>query len=275
MNIAKSHYDDCPYGCNSKGMILDTNLGKLVPCPHCSEKKKKLLSEGYAEAEDSGERVSLNTIFGIESEYLSTKFAYDGVIPEGERVFIDKDSLGFQKDEAEALYYDLSLGTVPESSYCFGISIKGRIDRFVYPMMAKAYLAGLTVEKFISCSEWSRMCFNMDKAVDSYYSSDLVFMLLNDGANLNEFAAAKGLMQSRALKGRPTIFITTWTVEACSGLLGFSRESSLFLARPVFVEYIKGKNKKSHTRYINGLLGVENDLVDRSEQDYGVSIADL
>ena len=42
--IAKNHYDDCPYGCNAKGMLLDTNTGKFVQCPHCLKKKKEIIN---------------------------------------------------------------------------------------------------------------------------------------------------------------------------------------------------------------------------------------
>ena len=140
---------------------------------------------------------------------------------------------------------------------CFGISIKGNIDKFAYPMLAKAYLGGLSIGKFISCTEYNRLVYNMNDTVDEFYNCDFLMMLINDGSNLAEISSAKGLMQTRALKGKPTIFITTWTIEACSGLLGFSEDScSYFMAKPVFIKYKSSKGKSSH--YINNLLGVEN-----------------
>lgn len=268
--MAKSHYDDCPYGCNEKGMLLDTESGNLVQCPHCSKKKKELLAMGYVETEEA-ESVPLSTILGINNPYLTSKFAYESVIPDGERLFLESESMEWQGKVAEELYLGLTIGELPRKSYCFGISVKGRIDRFVYPMVAKGYLGGLSFSKFISCTEFCRMQFNMAEGIDEFYESDLVFMLINDGSNLAELGSAKGLMQSRALRGKPTVFVTTWTIEACSGLLGFSddEDDSLFLARPVFVKYKKGKNS-SHSSYINNLIGVENDRVENS-----VSMADL
>lgn len=255
--VAKNHYEDCPYGCNVKGMLLDTNIGKMIPCPHCSKKKAELLKQGYAESE-TDEQIPLSTILGVGNEYLSAKFVYDSVIPDGERLFIDEESMEWQKEIADELYLGLTVGDLPTQSYCFGISIKGRIDRFVYPMLAKAYLSNLTVGKFVTCSEFCRMDLDSSVNLKDFYESDLLFMLINDGSTLAGLSSAKGLMQARAMRGKATIFVTTWTIEACSGLLGFNEDSSMFMAKPVFIKYKSGKNKSEHSSYINGLLGVEN-----------------
>lgn len=268
----KNHFDDCPYNCNANGMILDTNSGRMIPCPHCSKKKKELLSKGFAETEEN-EVLPLSSLLGIENSYLSEKFSYDVVVPEGEAVFIEPESLDRQREIADDLYLSLSVGNLPESSMCFGISIKGKIDRFAYPMLAKAYLANLTVGKFISCSEFNRMVFRMDGEVDNFYSCDFLMMLINDGSNLAEISTAKGLMQTRALRGKPTVFVTTWTIEACSGLLSGIGESELFLAKPVFLQYKSSKKGKS-SHYINKLLGVENEQVGVKDEG-GILLNDL
>lgn len=273
--IAKSHFDDCPYGCNQNGMLLDAETKKMVQCPHCSQKKKELLREGYAMSEENTQ-VPLNTLLGISSKYLTEKFVYDTIIPEGERLFIEDESLKWQSEESEELYLGLTVGELPEESLCFGISIKGRVDRFAYPMLAKAYLNGISVGKFISSTEFNRLQFNMDESLDDFYNADLLFMLINEGSTRADIFSAKGLMQARALRGKPTIFVTTWTIEACSELLGFQEEGSYFLARPVFVQYKTNKNAKK-SRYINNLLGVENEQVDSGDEDNdkGVYMADL
>lgn len=267
----RNHFDDCPYGCNENGMLLDTNSGKMIPCPHCSKRKKELISKGVAETEEN-DVLPLSSLLGIENAYLTDRFFYDSVVPEGESVFIEPESLDQQRDIADDLYLSLSVGNLPEYSMCFGISIKGRIDRFAYPMLAKAYLSGITVGKFISCSEFNRLVFKMNESVDDLYSCDLLLMLINDGSNLAEISSAKGLMQTRALKGKPTIFITTWTIEACSGLLSGYGDESLFLAKPVFLKYRTSKKHKT-SNYINNLLGVENESF--SEEEGGVSLDDL
>ena len=272
----KNHFEDCPYGCNPEGKILDPNSGKMIPCPHCSEKKRRLLEQGMAVEETTDKEVKLNTLLGVNSRYLSEVFVYDTVIPESERVFIEDSSYESQRQEAEELYNAMVLGMKPDKSYCFGISIKGRIDRFVYPMLAKAYMNGLSVAKCISCSEFSRLQLRMNEDLDDYINSDIAIMVINDGCTNGDLACAKGLMQSRALRGNPTIFVSTWTVEACSALLGSKRDdNTMFMAYPSFVEYRKSNGK--HSNYINNILGERNSYGSAvsAPQGQGVSISDL
>lgn len=256
----KHRFDGCPYNCNEMGNILDTNQGKMIPCPHCSEIKRKMIKEGQVEVEDEEVSLPLARVLGIEEEFLNEKFVYETVIPEGELLFIDDESVKKQKDVAEELYLGLSVGNLPSESLCFGISIKGRAERFAYPMLAKAYMSGLSVGRFISCTEFNRISLDSKEDILEFYNVDYLMMLINEGCLQADLAAAKGLMQSRALKGKPTVFVTTWTVESCSLFLGYYNNDSKSLATPVFVEY-KTSKKKGHSHYINKILGVENDFV--------------
>lgn len=258
--IAKNHFDDCPYGCNNNGKLLDTNTKQLIDCPFCSARKKELLKKGYMETEQD-DVVPASTVLGIENEYLSTKYVYDVVIPAEERVFIEEESLEWQKEVSEDLYLGLTTKELPNYSVCFGIGIKGKAERIAYPMLAKAYLSGLSICKFITCTEYSMLALSSDSSLKNFFESDLCIMLINEGCTLADLSCAKGLMQTRALKGKPTIFISTWTVEACSTLLDYVHENSLMLAKPVFVKYKSSKNK-SNSNYINNILGVENGRAD-------------
>lgn len=256
--MIKTSYDDCPYNCTD-GQVFNYELKTFEPCPHCSTRKKELLDKGLAET-NSGELQSLPKVLGIENNYLQPNFSYDGVIPEGEKIFLDEDSIKHQKSVLEEIYLGLSVKELPDRSYCVGLGNKGRIDRFAYPLLAKAYMAGLSVAKFISCAEYNRLCINMDSDLDSYYNKDLVIMLIPDGASKADIACAKGLMQTRALKGKPTIFVTTWVIEACSILLGYHGEDTFFMAEEVFVRYKRSKKDKKPTKYISQLTGVENEV---------------
>ncbi|MGV3076322.1 hypothetical protein ACEE21_14655, partial [Clostridium baratii] len=147
-----------------------------------------------------------------------------------------------------------------------GLGNKGRIDRFAYPLLAKAYLSGLSVARFISCSEYNRLYVAMDDAIESYMEKDFVLVLIQDGASKADILSAKGLMQSRALKGKGTLFVTTWSIEACSTLLGYFGEETYFLASGSFVEY-KVSKKKKHSNYINQLTGVENEVFVEEDEE--------
>lgn len=261
----KLSYNECPYHCTN-GKVMDYKLVKLIPCPYCSEKRKQLADEGVAETE-LGDLESLPKILGIDNQYLRAKFVYDAVIPEGEKIFLDEESLNRQKDILDDIYLGLTVGQLPDKSYCIGIGNKGKIDRLAYPLLAKAYLSGLKVAKFISCGEYNRLCINMSIELERYYNSDLVLMLIPDGSSKADIASAKGLMQTRALNGKCTIFITTWVIEACSILLGYFGDETYFLATGVFVEYKVSKNGKKHSKYINQLTGVENETYNNNEDE--------
>lgn len=260
----RSRFDECPYHCNDNGSILDTNSGRMVACPYCSEKKKQMMKDGLVEVEDYEVSLPLAKVLGIENEFLTDTFVYSSVIPEAELLFIDEESVKKQSETAEELYLGLSIGNLPTESFCFGISIKGRAERFAYPMLAKAYMSGLSVCRFISCTEFNRISLDSKEDILEFYNVDFLMMLINEGCLQADLASAKGLMQARALKGKPTVFVTTWTVESCSLFLGYYDNDSLSLATPVFVEY-KTSKKKGHSHYINKILGVENDFVQSSD----------
>ena len=269
----KNHFDDCPFNCNSQGKLLDVNSKGLVDCPHCSKLKKEMLAKGMAIEEETSSELPLADILGIKSKYLSKNYVFDSVIPEGERLFLEEDSVEFVKTETEDLYRMLSLGEVPESSYCFGISIKGRADKLAYPLLATAYLRGLKVGKFLTCSEIARLQLQSSSLLDDFYNVDILIILIGEGSTKGEISCAKGVMQARALKGKPTIFITTWKIEACSLLLGYaSDKDNLLLAKPVFVKYI---NSGKSSTYINQLTGVNNGRHDESSSNRGIKISQL
>lgn len=279
--MVKMSYDDCPLNCNN-GKIFDYELRQYLDCPHCASKRKELAKEGVAEM-DNGDIVSLPKILGIDNPYLSVSFSYDSVIPEDEKVFLDKESLDRQKEILDEIYLGLSVGELPDKSYCLGLGVKGRVDRLAYPLLAKAYLSGLSVARFISCGEYNRLCINMDLEVVDFYEKDFVMVLIPDGSSKADIASAKGLMQSRALKGKPTIFVTTWVIEACSMLLGYYGEETYFLATGSFVGYKVSNNGKKPSKYINQLTGVENEVYNSNETQGGshstnpnsVTMADL
>lgn len=261
--MVKMEYADCPYKC-SNGQVIDYDLKKLVPCPHCFKKRDELAKQGLAE-NDQGDIEPLHRLLGVANKYLEAKFVYDAVVPDAERLFLEGESVSRQKDLLEELYLGLTVGELPDKSYCIGLGNKGRLDRLAYPMLAKAYLAGLSVAKFLSCSEYNRLYVAMSDEIGSYLEKDLVLVLIQDGASKADILSAKGLMQSRALKGKGTIFITTWSIEACSTLLGYFGEETFFLASGSFLEY-KVSKKKKHSAYINQLTGVENEVFVESEE---------
>lgn len=249
-SLINSSLEACAYNCKN-GRIFDFVSKSFSECPDCKTRRRSEIKESRLE---SGE--DLEAAFGFGKKFLSSQYVWESLIPDGERVVIDDASLDYLKEQIDTVYNQFCLGQKPERSYCFGLGIKGRLENLVYPLMVRAYQKGLTVCPYLSVSEYSRMVANADPRLDGLFASDVLFVLVNEGVTLGDLAAAKGLMQVRSIKGNVTIFVTTWTIEACSGLVGYPGDTEMSLGRAVFVEYLRSKGK--HSNYINGLLGVAN-----------------
>ena len=265
-------FDDCPYGCNSNAKILNPETGKMEDCPYCSEKRKTLMKSGVAIDTDTGREEDLWKLLGVPKRYITSKFVYDSVVADHERAWLVEDSLSRQGEEIKEIIDKLLLSELPEYSVCFGLPIGGRVENVIFPVLSTAYKNGFSVCKGISASMFNRLLLNQDKSLDAYYNSDIVVILINDGCTYADIDSAKGLCQTRALNGKPTIYVTTWKFEACSAFLsGAKEERTLFQAYPVFVEYVSGGRSSN---YINSLKGVSNGMYSESEGQ-GVSISDL
>lgn len=236
MSEIKSHFDDCPYGCNDKGMLLDESTRTFVKCPHCWEKRKELMR---GSVDDTGvenlDLAELRKKFGSEGLYLSGEFSYDAIVVEGERLLLDAESLEYQEAEIKELLNCLKRSELPRCSYCFGIESRGRVDRLAFPILADAYKNGLSVCRFISANEYGRIVNTLEDEIDEFYANDLVVMLLNEGITKSVISSVKGLMQIRGLAGKPTVFVTTMERSRVESILDCGEETYL-LSKPVFLK---------------------------------------
>lgn len=269
----KLRFDECPYNCNDAGEVFDFSIKKRIPCPYCSQKRKELVQEGVIE-DNEGDLTEIGEAMGINGRYLSGTLVYDSIIPDGERLFIEEESLNYQSDVLEDIYLGLSVGKLPNQSYCFGVGGKGNIENLVYPLMVKAYMSGISVAKFTSCNLLNQLYLDMSDEYKDYLHKDLVIVLIPSGASKADILFAKGLMETRAIKNKVTIFVTSWSVEACSSLLGYYGDGSYSKATSCFIKYNVGKKQ---SKYINNLTGVENDVYIEKEyhNPHSVSMEDL
>lgn len=240
--------EKCKYNCTN-GRLFDTNTQSWVPCPECKDKKIVELN-----TKDNIQ----NELFGVDSGNLTGVFVLEAVIPKEELNFMEQKELDILSNEVKSLQSKLTLGKKIEKSYCFGVGVKGNITALVYPLQKSAYTAGLTVARLITALGLTQKILKQD-FLDEYFSSDLCIVLVNEGCSKADVASCKGLMQERASRGLATIFVTTWSVEACSNLLGYQGDSNLFLASPYFIRY---KYADRQSRYINDLYGVKNESLE-------------
>lgn len=259
--MATTTRPDCTYGCVS-GKLFNRALKTYVQCPDCAAVRKEEVAKG-----ETVEGENLADVLGFGKGLLGETYVWDALIPDGEKEFLEQESLTQVAEALDRLYGSFSLGKSLTSSVCIGLGIKGKLLKLVYPMMVQAYKNGLTVAPFISATEFSRL-MSSGSDISSWLDSEVAFVLINEGISLGDSASAKGLMQMRAVKGRATVFVTTWTLEACSALVGYSGEKQLDLAEPLFVHYRRSqKASGSGSRYINQLRGVTEGAVAASKSE--------
>lgn len=238
----------CKYNCQN-GRLFDVRTKSWVVCPDCKDKKLKDVDKNDSIAREK---------FGVNAGNLSGVLVPEAIIPQAERVYIDEESFESFSSNLNEIYSRLNSGKGLKQSYCFGLGVKGKVTELVFPLQKIAYACGLGVSKFITAIGLSQMLLKQT-VPDDLYTSDLCIILINEGCSKADVGACKGVMQERASRGLGTVFVTTWSVEACSNLLTYELDVDMFLAKPVFVKY---KYAEKQSNYINGLFGVDNSLPD-------------
>lgn len=247
----KIRFEECPYNCNVNAQLFDKNLKKFISCPYCKEKRKDVANTLELETESGTE--SLHSIFGFKDEFLSPHYNFDSLISEAERALLLKESIPIVSDAIDELRSQLASGTLPRRSYCFGLGLKGYLDRLAFPLLVSAYKAGNSSGKFVSSRQYYSL-YMQDKNVQEYLDYDILFVLIASGSSYRELSCIKGLMESRAVVGLPTILVTNTSIDDCLLLLGSVKEPSLYLASPYFLERVKTAN--SHSYASDNLRGI-------------------
>ena len=259
------HFNDCPHNCNANGQLFDRGLKMMVNCPYCEQKRKELVRGGEV-VSDKGETTSLHKELGFSDEYLSSYYNFDDLVSSYERPLLVESSLGIVDSEINALRGILLRGDLPEKSYCFGLGRKGSVDRLAFPLLASAYEKGGHVGKFLASRVYYSL-YMQDKDLQEYYDLDLLVVLVNSGSSYRELMCVRGLMESRAVAGKSTIFVTNNDIDEVLLLLGSVDEPSLYLASPYFME--RTKNVGNHSYASDNLRGTTQ------SKDLGISMADL
>ena len=259
------HFNDCPHNCNSNGKLFDRGLKRMVNCPYC-EQKRKDLADGGEVVSDKGETTSLHKELGFTDEYLSSYYNFDDLVSSYERPLLLESSLSIVSEEVNALRGILLRGDLPEKSYCFGLGRKGSVDRLAFPLLASAYEKGGHVGKFLASRVYYSL-YMQDKNLQEYYDLDLLVVLVNSGSSYKELMCVRGLMESRAVAGKATIFLTNNGIDEVLLLLGSADEPSLYLASPYFME--RKSTVDSHSYASDNLRGTSQN------RDLGISMAEL
>lgn len=254
-----NQFEDCPYHCDN-GRVFNPFTREYEPCPACADKKQALI-KGIDPETKLRTGQDLKDLLGFTSRNLDEHVTISALIPPDEQKYIEEESITKIEEAIKTILKYVDTYSRLPNSYCFGLGIKGDIEKFAFLLLARAYRAGYSISRFLSISEIHRWN-SMDKTqeLEDLVNKDLALILLPDGFRAAERDTAKGIMQQRGIKGHATIFLTTWKIESVSGLLNaYNNPDMLTMARPVFVEY-KSK-KSSHSNYINNLTGMVNESV--------------
>ena len=247
---------DC--NCND-GYIFNFNTRKEEVCQKCRAERKEQVKISVLGADGREKREeSLEEMLGFGKRSINKEYEFRSVLPDSERYFLTPESMERLEEALDEMYGLLVNGERVTDSYCYGLGIKGNIDRVAYPMLVKAWEEGYSVHRLVSALEYNRMVNREDVEVEEMLDKDIVMVWINDGCSSREIDAVKGLMQTRAIRGKGTIFLTTWLIQACSGLLYSIDEPVNGLAKPVFVEYKRSGNDERESSYIQRLKGVKN-----------------
>lgn len=245
----------CKFNCNN-GRIFDPKIQQWVLCPECKGEREQELVEP---TEDVVE------VLGFDPSLFTGNYLPKTVLPLSEQQYIDEEAWKMFMEESENLFNTLLRGEVPGYSMCFGLKVKGNPELLINPMMMKGYQNGLSVGKLTTAISLERAILNQED-ISEVYSNDLQFILINEGSSRAAISVCKGVMQERAVRGRATIMVTTWDIEAISNLLSTYGTKSKYLAEPVFLKY--KYNDKKQSKYINDLYGQENSIHGQNEVSF-------
>lgn len=228
-------------------------LGKQIPCPHCTEKAV----EEALTSEDFHEKLGFSVDPFISP---APSLTGEGLVPESEETYLEEGVLrevGGYLSETCTL---LSKGALPQRSLLFGLGIRGRLVNCTYPLLASAYIGGLEPHPLVSAHdlEFWKLRERIDE-LEAFYSSKVGVISLEEGTSRAGLQVCKGVMQVRASRNLPTIFVTTWSAKSVSTLVDVDPTGRYFLAEPHILHY-KTENKDKYSKYVLGVLGLDNSI---------------
>lgn len=248
--------ENCPNQCNpTTHLFLNRATRELVPCPICKTTLRDTLL-----TQDLSEELGIPDMKGYTGQLL-----LDKIIPAYEVSYLTPESYQGFCDYLQTLWGSLSQGILPSRSLALGLGMKGRVNQVAFPLLATSALAGLTVHPFISASEITALKLREDiEALEKLYSSQVLIVLLEEGASRAHLQVLKGVMQTRSIRSLPTIILTTWSVNSVATLIDSDPEVGYSLADPHFVQYLTSHTTadqpSKYSQVTMGILGLPNTI---------------
>lgn len=226
------------------GKIFDYVSRKFVPCPECGDTRKHDIYQGVSS--ETGENIA--DILNLPADFSKIGLERELLISPSQRDLLTVESCSRYIDGVETVYNRIRSGQKLECSYCFGIDRVSPVLETVRPLLLAAYRQSESVSPFTSTLDYCDQLRSQEEAIRSgkyvesfmgtYLNSSIMVMLIPSGTSEFSVLEAKGLMQARAAKGLPSIFITSRpAVYVRELLLGANDEPSYYSCVGAFVEY--------------------------------------
>lgn len=269
-NIEKISFSDCPYKCNN-GVVFNPVTKVKIPCPHCSEKRKKI-AQGLEKDEETGK--TLSEMLRIPISLTGMRFDPNGVVLRETSHVATPESLENVKATMSSLVSNVTLGVNSEYSIVFNFGGKANISAFVYPYLMQAYKAGLSVAPMVYALDLVAMrlefegdylqhkTYKWGDDFRDYIKADVCVVVIDAGASILDILAVKGLMQLRASRRQPTIIITEQWSRHVKTIC--TEEPSLYLASLCSVQF---RGRDSYVQKAEGNMST-GDIPTITEQQF-------
>ncbi len=255
-------FKDCPNHCVS-GYLFDPYSHKKTLCPYCDELRRKQI-QGAVDVEDNKD---IYTKLNIRKSYTGSFLSLDNVIPKESQGYLVETSLKAVWTELEGLGVKLTAAELPEHSLLFNLGFQAYCENAIYPLLLKAYRSGLSTLPLLTgyMINKAKKEFTMDKTpttlctYDEIVTYDVCIIHMESGCDYTEI---KGVMQQRALIGKPTILFNNNKDGNYGYLYDLGTPLSCSLAKRLAVEVDedRGIQIKQITNILNVLPTTDEDL---------------
>lgn len=195
------------HGCVD-GYVFDRNLKQKVPCEICKRERAEYAHKGLVQL-TNGDLISVYDYLGSKEYGLSERYSDEYIIGKADLYYLEPTTVqAFNKGLDIYLSYLLK-GQIPKYSVMLYAGRHARLDALAVNILLSAYKGGLTIAPIVTYAKL--LGKGLDPRVsneeDLYLDSDVCVAILTSGISNIGSMLFRGLMQERAVRGKPTILL--------------------------------------------------------------------
>ena len=245
-------FRECPNKCVD-GYYFDPYAHKKIKCVYCEEKRKEL-AKNNLDAFDSATEKNIQEVLNLPEYFNGLNFDANSLIVKKDLKLLDEKSVEFVKEQLTELVNNASIGIMPEYSIMINMGKRIHLNNFVYPLIMRYYMSGISVAPFLTSYDLVRLRKDPDLIFDEYnvcfndlLKKDCSVVFIDVGSDFETINIAKGYMELRALRNKATIFITGSWNTTISNMLS-EEEKLKNLAYLISISYNKNEEININTK---------------------------